>query len=179
MTAAMSTISGVNASTGSYSYYWVPATLRRDNPMVKVATTLGLTADQLRAQLDAGRSLNDIAADRGVPHDDLITAIKSGLTPETTAADGADVIAERIAGKTHTDPDPPPPLPGSPRGHNAGLLDETKLAGVSRLLGMSTEDVTAAATGPNALVTLLQTRGVHLYALRGVLTSGDLLDVTV
>ncbi|GIF42142.1 hypothetical protein BC793_11777 [Actinoplanes xinjiangensis] len=180
MTPAMSTISGVTASTGSYSYYWMPPALRRENPMVRVAETLGLTAGELRTQLDAGRSLNDIATARGVPHDELITAIKIGLTPETIAAGGADAIAGRIAGKIHPEPEaPPPPLPGAPRGRNAGLRDETKLAGVGRLLGMSAEAVTAAAAGPNALVALLQTRGVHLYALRGVLTSGDLLDVTV
>ncbi|MEU4158226.1 hypothetical protein [Actinoplanes sp. NPDC026670] len=176
----MTTISGVPASTGSYSYYWIPATQRRENPMARVAQALGMTADELRAQLDTGRSLNDIATTRGVTHDDLIAAIKSGLTPETTAADGADAVAERIAEKTHTDPDTPPPLPpGGPRGNNAGLRDETKLAGVSRLLGMPADDVAAAATGPAALVTLLQTKGVHLYALRGVLNSGDLVDVAV
>jgi hypothetical protein len=177
MTVAMSTISGVTASTGAYSYYWVPATPRRENPMVKVAETLGLSTGELRTQLDAGRSLNDIAAARGVAHEALISAIKSGLTPETTATEGADVIAERIAGKTHPDPDAPSPPRSGPRGENAGLRDETKLAAMSRLLGMSAEDVTAAATGPNSLVTLVRTRGVDLYALRGVLHSGDLVDV--
>jgi hypothetical protein len=177
MSDAMSTISGVTASTGAYSYYWVPATPRRENPMVRVAETLGLTTRELRAQLDAGRSLNDIATLRGVAHEDLIGAIKSGLTPETTATEGADVIAERIAGKTHPDADAPPPPRTGPRGENAGLRDETKLAAMGRLLGMRAEDVAAAATGPNSLVTLARSKGVDLYALRGVLHSGDLVDV--
>ncbi|WP_433795187.1 hypothetical protein [Actinoplanes sp. CA-252034] len=171
-------ISGVTASTGAYSYRWIPSTERRENPMARLAAALGLPADELRARLDTGRSLNDVAAERGVAHEDLITAIKSGLTPETAATAHVDDIAERIAGKTHPDRDTSlPPLPGGPLGENAGLRDETKLAGLSRLLGMSAADVTAAATGPYRLIGLLESKGVRLDALRGVLTSGDLVDV--
>ncbi|WP_143133556.1 hypothetical protein [Actinoplanes philippinensis] len=170
-------ISGVTASTGSYSYRWIPATGRRENPMVRLAAALGLTTDELRARLDTGRSLDDVAAERGVAHDDLISVIKSGLTPEI-AAGGADEIAERIAGTIHAGPDTTlPPLPGGPLGENAGLRDETKLAAIGRLLGMSAADVAAAATGPYRLIDLLKSKDVDLSALRGVLTSGDLVDV--
>jgi hypothetical protein len=174
----MATITGVTASTGSYSYYWSPVMQRRENPMARVAETLGLTTDELKSQLDTGRSLNDIATEKGIAHDVLIAAIKAGMSSETVAAGYADAIAERIAGKTHTSGDTPPPPPsGGPRGENAGLRDEVKLAEVSKLLRMDTTEVAAAATSASSLVTLLTNKGVDLRSLRDVLTSGDLLDV--
>ncbi|MEU4619242.1 hypothetical protein AB0G04_04575 [Actinoplanes sp. NPDC023801] len=164
----MSGISGVSASPGHYSYQWSPAAgQRRENLLSRLAETLGLTVDELRTQLGNGSSLNDIATARGVPHDDLIAAIRAGLS----AGNPEEFAARRGA--------PPAPPAREPRGENAGLRDEVKLAALSRLLGMDSEAVTAAATGASSLVTLMRQKGIDLYALRGVLTGGDLIDVTV
>ncbi|GIE34371.1 hypothetical protein Ait01nite_074160 [Actinoplanes italicus] len=165
----MTGISSVSASTGQYSYLRSPvAAQRRENLMSRVADTLGMTVDDLRSRLDDGHSLNELATARGVPHEDLILAIRAGLS----AGD-----PEAFAARRGTPPPAPPAR--EPRGENAGLRDEVKLRGVSRLLGMDGESVTTAATGAAALVTLMQDKGIDLYALRGVLTSGDLIDVTV
>jgi hypothetical protein len=162
-------ISSVSASTGQYSYLRSPvAAQRRENLMFRVADTLGLTVDELRSRLDDGSSLNDIATAQGVPHEDLILAIRAGLS----AGD-----PEAFAARRGTPPPAPPAR--EPRGENAGLRDEAKLRAVSRLLGMDSESVTAAATGVAGLVTLMRSKELDLYALRGVLTSGDLIDVTV
>lgn len=175
----MTTISGVTASTGSYSYYWSPAMQRRENPLARVAETLGLSTDELKSRLDTGRSLSDIATEKGVTHDELISAIKAGMPSGTAAAGDPDALAEKIAERTHGSTPPPPPPPGGPRGENAGLRDETKLAEVGKLLRMDTDEVTAAATSAAGLVALLRDKGVDLGSLRDVLTSGDLLDVRV
>ncbi|MBE1440596.1 hypothetical protein [Paenibacillus sp. OAS669] len=41
---------------------------------------LGLTQDELRTELDAGKSIAEIAAAKGISEDDLISKIKDGLT---------------------------------------------------------------------------------------------------
>jgi hypothetical protein len=164
----MTGITSVSASTGQYSYHRSPAIgQRRENMMSRMAETLGLTVDDLKSRLDEGSSLNDIATARGVPHENLILAIRAGMS----AGD-----PEAFAAKRGT---PPAPPAHEPRGENAGLRDEAKLSRMSRLLGMDSESVTAATTGASGLVTLMQTKGIDLYELRGVLTSGDLIDVTV
>src|SRR6185436_2090254 len=112
----------------------------KDDPMDKVAETLGLSPDALKQQQSSGKSLNDIATSQNVGHDDLIASIKAGM-PSSTAI--TDDVAEKIAAEQGT---PPPPPPGGPRGENAGLQDEDKLHQVSKMLDMDSKDVTKAAT---------------------------------
>jgi hypothetical protein len=147
----------------------------KDDPLDKVAGTLGLSKDALKDQLSNGRSLNDVATSQSVGHEDLIAAIRSGM-PSSTAI--TDDVAEKIAAQ-QSQGTPPAPPPGGPRGENAGLTDPDKLQQVSELLDMDTADVTSAATSASSLVTLLQDKGVDFTRLRDVLNrSGDLLDVS-
>lgn len=161
----MTTIGSISAAR----VYVSPGRNERVDPLTRVADALDLNSGTLKDQLDLGRSLNDIAAARGIPHDRLITAIKAGL-PVADAEAGAE--AERIAAQRSA------PLPGDPRGENAGLRDEAKLAELGKLLGMDAAQVSKRATSASDLVTLFKEKGVDLYALRDVLDSGDLLDVT-
>ncbi len=136
----------------------------QNDPLAAMADALGLSVEELKAQLAGGKSPNDIATAQGVSHDDLITAIKSS---QPTTATGTDAVAGK----------PPPPPPGGPRGANAGLRDDTKLDQISQLLDMDSDDVTDQATTASALVGMFQANGVDLTSLRDVLNSGDLLDV--
>jgi uncharacterized protein YidB (DUF937 family) len=148
-----------------------------------LADLLGMSADDLTQQLGSGKSLNDLADEQGVSHDDLITTIKQGLPADTAngaenSTENTDSIAEKIAGTVGMPPPPPGrPMVGGPKGENTGLQDDTKLQQVSDLLEMDTEDVTDQATSAATLVSLLQSKGVDLKSLRSVLDSGDLLDV--
>jgi hypothetical protein len=47
----------------------------------KTAKILGITQDELNKQLDAGKSLADIASSRGISEDQLISKIKDEMTP--------------------------------------------------------------------------------------------------
>ncbi|OAS17396.1 hypothetical protein [Paenibacillus oryzisoli] len=49
------------------------------NPEV-ITTILGLTQDELRTELESGKSLVDIATAKGISEDDLISKIKDGMT---------------------------------------------------------------------------------------------------
>lgn len=140
----------------------------QNDPLAAMADALGLSVEELKAQLAGGKSPNDIATAQGVSHDDLMTAIKPSLP---TAATKAGDLAEKVAGSMGKPP------PGGPRGANAGLRDDIKLDQVSQLLNMNPDDVTDRATTASALVGMFQANGVDLTGLRGVLNSGDLLDV--
>ncbi|MEC0225997.1 hypothetical protein [Paenibacillus alba] len=45
-----------------------------------LTTILGVTQDELRTELEAGKSIADIAAAKGISEDDLISKIKDGMT---------------------------------------------------------------------------------------------------
>jgi len=45
-----------------------------------LTTILGITVDEMRTQLDAGKSIVDIAATKGISEDDLISKIKDNMT---------------------------------------------------------------------------------------------------
>ncbi|MFI5496693.1 hypothetical protein [Actinoplanes sp. NPDC051859] len=171
-------MTSINAlsSTSSTAYTQAPRPMPRngENPMVKVAETLGLSGEELKSQLDSGKSLNDVASAQGVSHDDLIASIKAGMPTDATGSVDADTMAEKIASSTGA---PPPPPPGGPRGENAGIRDSSKLQQLSKLLEMDSATVTDEATSASSLVNLLQSKGVDLGALRNVLNNGDLLDV--
>lgn len=161
----MTTISSISSGR----VYVMPGRNERVDPLTRVADALDLSSGTLKDQLDLGRSLNEIAAARGIPHHQLINAIRGSL-PVATADAGttaAKIAAQRSA-----------PDLAAPRGENAGLRDEAKLAELSKLLGMASADVSKQASRPSELVTLFKDKGVDLYALRDVLNSGDLLDVT-
>ncbi|WP_211275528.1 hypothetical protein, partial [Actinoplanes rectilineatus] len=86
MTTSISSV-----SAGGYTATYQPAQPKND-PMMKVAETLGLSSAELKDELGTGKTLNDIATERGVSHDDLIAAIEQGL-PATAAAGAAEKIA--------------------------------------------------------------------------------------
>ena len=165
MTSISST---TTATTGTAATLWRQQQQRRD-PMAKVAELFGLSTDEVKSKLSDGTSLDDLAEQRGVTHDDLIAAIKEGLP----ADQATDEVAEKIAGNEGA----PPPPHGGPKGVNAGLRDDDKLSRLSTLLDVDSEDLTDQATTASSLVNLLQSNGVDLSRLRSVFASGDLLDV--
>ncbi|MEW9697897.1 hypothetical protein [Paenibacillus sp. SI8] len=58
---------------------WHKIGLRPDSE--KLAKTLGMSEDELRAQLKAGKSLTEIAKSKGISKDKLVASIKDQLTP--------------------------------------------------------------------------------------------------
>jgi hypothetical protein len=165
--------------TGTTTTYRMPATggtrapKDRPDPLAAVAEKLGLSSDELKTRLKDGKSLDDVATAQGVPHDELIAAIKAGLPAEAASGTDATETAEKIA----TTKGMPPPPPGGPKGEHTGIQDPDKLSRLSELLAMDTDDVTTQAASATDLVKLLQDKGVDLNALRSVLSNGDLLDV--
>ncbi|MDT5042013.1 MAG: hypothetical protein QOE51_2998 [Actinoplanes sp.] len=175
----MTSISAASPATSTAATY---ATYKRQDPMAKVADALGLSKDDLKKQLKSGKSLADIATAQGVSHDDLITAIKAGLPSDASSSVNATAMAEKMATQKGG---PQPPSGhhghgghGGPKGLNTGVQDPDKLQQLSQLLDSSTTDVSSSAASATDLVKLLKDKGVDLSALRNVLNSGDLVDVS-
>jgi hypothetical protein len=170
----MTAISAIDTTAGTSATYQTRGHRGGKDPMAAVATKLGLSTDDLKAQLKSGKSLDDVATAQGVSHDDLISAIKAGMPADKASGTDADAMAEKIA-TTKGMPKPPPG--GGPRGHNTGIQDSAKLSGVSKLLDMNSDDVSSQATSATDLVKMLQSKGVDLTSLKNTLNSGDLVDV--
>ena len=56
-----------------------PGAGRMEKGMEGTAKLLGLSTSELQEQLKSGKTLNDLAAAKGVSHDDLIKSIEQGL----------------------------------------------------------------------------------------------------
>jgi hypothetical protein len=141
------TITGAGMSA---HYNTIAATrAQRTDAMKAVADTLGLTADELAAELRSGKSLVDVARGRNADHEKLIAAAKEGQPP------------------------------GGARGQMAGLADAEKASRLSDLLQVEETDLTDKVANAKELLALMRHKGVDPGRLRSVLTSGDLVDVSV
>jgi hypothetical protein len=79
---------------------------RMEQALTPVAQLFNETPDQLMSELQSGnKSLSDLAQAKGVSQDDLVAAIKQGLTSTTGASPLSDSqltnIANRIANHRH------------------------------------------------------------------------------
>jgi hypothetical protein len=134
----------------SAHYNTIAATrAQRTDAMKAVADTLGLTADELTAELRSDRSLVEVANGRNPDNERLIASLKKGLPP-----DGL-------------------------RGRMAGLTDAEKTSRLSDLLQVDEIDLTDKVANGKDLLELMRDKGVHPGQLRSVLNSGDLVDVAL
>jgi hypothetical protein len=184
--ARMTSITGLGTSAGLLSQQAFGVRQRQQHeaqdPMLGVAKTLGMSTDDLKSALQSGKSLNDVADEKNVSHEDLIAAIKTGMpTDRVNATDNADAtqLAERIAGQSGTQGPPPggPPKPAADATGQNTVSSSTLKAVSSLLKGQDSTDLQSVSS-PKQLVDFLQQKGVDLNSLRNVLNSGSLLDVT-
>jgi len=182
----MTSITGLGTSAGLLSQQAFGVRQRQQHeaqdPMLGVAKTLGMSTDDLKSALQSGKSLNDVADEKNVSHEDLIAAIKTGMpTDRVNATDNADAtqLAERIAGQSGTQGPPPggPPKPAADATGQNTVSSSTLKAVSSLLKGQDSTDLQSVSS-PKQLVDFLQQKGVDLNSLRNVLNSGSLLDVT-
>ena len=151
----------INGPGMSANYNTIAATrAQRTDPMRTVADTFGLSSDERKAGLRAGRSLVDVAADRDA--DKLVAPVNAGV-PTGTPSDATRTAEER----------------GGPRGHVAGLYDGVKAGRLGNLLDVDADELTTTVGNAKELIDLMRNKGVDLGQLRSILPSGDLLDVAM
>ena len=141
-----------------------------DKALEPVAKALGLRGDELRAKLQAGAKLDDLATQRGLSHDDLVQSITQGLS-ETAPAGRADAVdfasmAEGIASgaRPAIGPGglPSAPPPGVQGAGAQGL--ESSLGRVAELLGIGTDEL-AQELARGSLADVARSRNVDPQSL--------------
>ena len=165
------TITGAGRSAQAAHYNTIAATRsQRTDPLKSVAETLGMTSDELKTELRSGKSLVEVATGRNLDHDRLVAAVKEGL-PKNETAD-----ATRVAEQATTTKGLPA---GGPRGQVAGLGDAAKADRLSNLLKVDSDELSSKVGNAKELIDLMRDKGVDLGQLRSILTSGDLVDVSM
>lgn len=182
-------ISNVNAS-GAAAAVDASQTARRrpfdrEKAMAPVAELLGMSTDDLRAAQKSGKTLDQLAAAKGISHADLVGAIKKGLQQAGAGAaptaggagavagtDPLDQIAENIAtGKANGGGHHHHPRPAA--GTNAP--DTAMLENVASILQMPAGDVVSALTKGTSLPDLAKQQGVSSDDLLKAVGNGMVL----
>jgi len=159
-------------------------------PFQAVSSLLGMSADDIAAQVGQGKSLDDIASSKGVSHADLISAIQQGMPGlQASGADGS-AIAERIAERKglphpHHHHGGPPPSGASGDGSASGVLtgtvtqvQQTMLDKLSSLLGTDSSSLLDQLKSGANLSDLASAKGIGGSSLASVLQDGLLFDAT-
>ena len=149
-------------------------------PFEAVSSVLGMSADEIASQVQSGKSLDDLATDKGVSHEDLVAALKAGAPQGAKDSGKLDEMIEKLASRKGVQgPMGPPP------GGMGGLMGGGKLSGsqqsmldsLSELLDISSEELQEELTSGTSLTDLLQDRGVSMDDLASAVQSGFLVDV--
>jgi hypothetical protein len=175
------------------------------SPIDAVASTLKMSTDDITAQLQQGKSLEDLAKTKGVSHDDLISALKAGMPSELKSSDDGTAVAEQIAATAGLQaPQAPQGADGAAgaqghhhHGHHNGSASQvsglsgavsgvvtgsltssqqTTLDSLSSLLGTDSSSLLASLKSGTSLADLVASKGVDSGKLAGVLQDGLLVD---
>jgi hypothetical protein len=88
--AATSVAAAVSGAWGHHGHHG-------HNPVQAVSSLLGMDPDDVISELKSGKSLDDIASEHGVSHQDLVNALVAGMPERMRTSDRATQIAEKIA----------------------------------------------------------------------------------
>ncbi|HEX7591747.1 MAG TPA: hypothetical protein VF375_07335 [Candidatus Limnocylindrales bacterium] len=176
----MDGLSSVELTSASLSP--IQSQQRRHPAMDAAAKLLGMSTTDLRTALQSGQSLLSLASSKGISQDDLTAAMSKALqqaNPNMTA-DQATKMATAIATRTRptapqataTDPTTQDPNAATPTGAATGASathghhhhhhggGAAAMDAASKLLGMSTTDLTTALKSGQSLSSIATSKGV-------------------
>jgi lambda repressor-like predicted transcriptional regulator len=145
------------------------------------AKALGMSTDDVKSALQNGKSLDDLAKDKGVSHDALVAAIKTGMPRGLQSSDKADAMAEGIVTRKGMPAGGPPPG-GRPDadgddvagtgifGANLTATQGKTLDQLASLLGTDSSSLLSALKSGTSLADMVQSK------LAAVLQDGLLVD---
>jgi len=160
----------------------------RSAVMSAASSVLGVDQQTLAGDLKSGQSLADIAQQKGISTDTLVSAIAQGIQTATGAAGAStqatnlatDIVNRKGGGHHHhhhggpansTDPlsttDPSDPTDST-----------SPFPTVSSLLGMSQTDLLSTLEQGTSLSTLLSQSGLSAQSVTAALSQGALIDTT-
>ncbi len=153
----------------------------RKSPFDAVSSLLGMSADDIRAAVKNGTSLDNLAKSKGVSHADLVAALKAGAPPRAQQDPNFDANIEKLTqatgnlrgwgGHLHHD--------GGAAASSASTAQQSGLSVVSSLLGTSPDDLLAELNSGTSLSSLLDAKGISVDQLGSALQSGMLVDTNL
>lgn len=167
------------------------------SPFDAVSSLLGVSAQDIAKQVASGKSLDDLAKAKGVSHEDLVSALKTGMPADLKASAKADAIAETIAtqqgmptqGPAGTPPAGQPPSRRPPIsslngiGQSSGVLSgnltssqQNMLDSLSSALGTDSTSLLDELQSGTSLSDLVKSKGIDSSTLANVLQNGLLVD---
>lgn len=156
-------------------------------PFDAVSSVLGMSAYDIASEVSSGTSLMDIANEKGVSSDSLLSALKEGAPDDLRNDANLDQVVTQIArqkglsgpggpGGPGGPPPGPPPTGGVLGGGQLNASQQSTLDTLSSLLDMSTEDLTSSLQSGTSLADLLQQKGVDLSTLASSWEKGVVVD---
>lgn len=172
-----------------------PASVQRPpkngGPVEDAAKALGMTPDDVMSQLRDGKSLGDIADEKGVSRDTLATALKAGMPADRAASGDSDKAVDKIIDQVGTargprgpkGPPPPPPASSSSSTGSSGVYgdsltteQQSTLAKLADLLGTDSGSLLGDLKSGTSLSSMLADKDVSREQLAGVVQNGLLID---
>ena len=163
-----------------------PAREAHGGPLASVSSLLGTDVEKLQSELSAGKSLDDIATEKGVSHEDLIAALQAGMPADAPSGADATQALEQLAAQAGGPRPPAPPAGQSPAGSgtsSSGVLtgsvtdrQQAVVDQLSDLLGTDADELVAELQGGSDLLQMLQERGITRSAAAATVGEGFLLD---
>jgi lambda repressor-like predicted transcriptional regulator len=164
---------GITSVQSTQSTTSTMSTQRGKSAFEAVSDVLGMSADDIASAVKSGKSLMDLAQDKGVSSEDLLTALEDNAPKELQGRSDLREIVTQIANDKGGHgpggaggPGGPPPGP-PPSGVVSGNLTSTQsstLDTLSSLLDMDSDDLTSAIKD-GTLADLLQKAGVDMTDL--------------
>jgi lambda repressor-like predicted transcriptional regulator len=156
------------------------------------AKTLGMDVADVRSALKNGKSLDDLAGEKGISHTDLVSALKAGMPQDLQNSDKADEVAEKMATTKGLDALRPPRPAGNPPSTTGQSGDNTSGTGVlggsltsaqastlqklADLLGTDSRTLLDTLKSGTSLADLVKNAGVDQTKLASVLQDGLMFD---
>jgi hypothetical protein len=169
---------------------------RPQSPIAALASTLGLSVQDITSQLQQGKSLNDIATAQGVSHEDQLqnSANATSIAEQIAGATGL-AATQGAAGTSGTQGHhhhhhhssgsgaaaQVSNLNGASTGVISGSLTDAQqqtLSSLSSLLGTDSSSLLTSLQSGSSLADLVSNAGVSSSSLASVLQDGLLVDTT-
>jgi hypothetical protein len=147
--------------------------------MSSTSQLLGMSEQDLRTSLRSGQSLSDLAAQKGVSKDDLVSTVSSAISSSQSGVQGTQdptALAQRIVDRKG----------GGHHHHHHKQTSDTddqtssaqSLGGLAGALGMSQSDLLQALQGGSSVFGLADQNGVPSDSLADYLGQGIAIDTT-
>jgi uncharacterized protein YidB (DUF937 family) len=120
------------------------------------AEALGMTADELRAELEDGSTIADVAAEKGVDVNTVIDAIVAAVTED---------VREHVTDLVNGELPEPPDGPGFGFGHRGGFAFHAGLDTAAEAIGITEDELRAGLEDGQTIAEVAEANGVDVQTV--------------